>query len=135
CRVAPRGVPHLGFALFIAVSMSVTAFPVLARILSDRGMTRTPLGALALACAAVDDVTAWCLLALVVSLARSHASSAAATVAMVAVFGAAMIGLARPLLRRTIADAKPTANTLALVLAGLLASALVTEAIGLHAAF
>jgi Kef-type K+ transport system membrane component KefB len=134
-RFAPPGVPHLVFALFIAVSMSVTAFPVLARILSDRGMTRTPLGTLALACAAVDDVTAWCLLALVVSLARSHASSAAATVAMVAVFGAVMIGVARPLLRRTIANAKPTANTLALVLAGLLASALVTEVIGVHALF
>ena len=55
--------PFTSFALFLGVAMSITAFPVLARILTDRGMTRTPLGAVALTCAAVDDVTAWCLLA------------------------------------------------------------------------
>jgi Kef-type K+ transport system membrane component KefB len=57
------------FALFVGVAMSVTAFPVLARILTDRGMQKSQLGAVALACAAVDDVTAWCLLALVVGVA------------------------------------------------------------------
>jgi Kef-type K+ transport system membrane component KefB len=134
-RFAKPDVPHHVFALFIAVSMSVTAFPVLARILSDRRMTRSPLGVLALACAAVDDVTAWCLLALVVSLAKAHASSAATTVALVIVFAAVMLGVVRPLLSRSIAKAKPTANVLALVLAGLLGSALVTEAIGVHALF
>ena len=135
-RFAKPGVPHHVFALFIAVSMSITAFPVLARILSDRRMTRSPLGVLALACAGVDDVTAWCLLALVVSLAKAgSAASAAKTVALVVVFGVAMLGAARPLLQRTIANARPTAHVLALVLAGLLGSALVTEAIGVHALF
>ena len=135
-RFGKPGVPHHVFALFIAISMSITAFPVLARILSDRGMTRSPLGTLALACAAVGDVAAWCLLALVVSLAKAeNPLSALRTVGLVVLFGAAMFGLARPLLRRTIAKREPTPQVLALVLAGLLGSALVTEAIGVHALF
>ena len=64
-------VPFTVFALLLGVAMSITAFPVLARILSDRGMHTSRLGAVALACAAVDDVTAWCLLALVVSVAHA----------------------------------------------------------------
>ena len=60
------------FALFLGVSMSVTAFPVLARILTDRGIHTTRLGAMALSCAAVDDVTAWCLLAFLVSVVRAQ---------------------------------------------------------------
>jgi len=134
-RFASPDVPPLVFTLFIAVSISVTAFPVLARILSDRRMTQSPLGVIALACAAVDDVTAWCLLALVVSVARSHASSALYTVGLVAAFAAAMIFVVRPMLRRNIAKVKPSANALAATLAGLLASALITEAIGVHALF
>ena len=59
--------------LFLAVAMSVTAFPVLARILTDRGMTHTELGVIALSCAATDDVTAWCLLAFVVGIAKAQA--------------------------------------------------------------
>jgi Kef-type K+ transport system membrane component KefB len=63
------------FALFIGVAMSITAFPVLARILTDRGMQKTRLGVLALACAAIDDVTAWCLLAFAISVAHAQAGS------------------------------------------------------------
>ena len=73
-RWAAPGVPFAVFAMFLGVSMSVTAFPVLARILTDRQMHKSALGSLALACAAVDDVTAWCLLALVVGVARSDPS-------------------------------------------------------------
>jgi Kef-type K+ transport system membrane component KefB len=69
-RLSPPSVPFMPFALFLGVAMSVTAFPVLARILRERGITRTRIGAVALACAAVDDATAWCLLALVVSIAE-----------------------------------------------------------------
>ena len=69
-RLAPPDVPFTPFALFIGVSMSITAFPVLARILRDRGLNRTPMGHVAMACAAVDDVTAWCLLALVISISE-----------------------------------------------------------------
>lgn len=135
-RFGKPGVPHHVFALFIAISMSITAFPVLARILLDRGMTRSPLGVLALACAAVGDVAAWCLLALVVSLAKAeNPATALRTVALVVLFGLAMFGVVRPLLRRTIAKKEPTTHVLALVLAGLLGSALLTEAIGVHALF
>ena len=69
-RLAPPGVQFTPFALFIGVSMSITAFPVLARILRDRGLNRTRMGNVAMACAAVDDVTAWCLLALVISISE-----------------------------------------------------------------
>jgi Kef-type K+ transport system membrane component KefB len=67
-RLSPPGVRFTPFALFIGVSMSITAFPVLARILRDRALNRTRMGNVAMACAAVDDVTAWCLLALVISI-------------------------------------------------------------------
>jgi len=134
-RFAPPEVPRAVFSLFIAVSMSVTAFPVLARILTDRGMQRSPLGVLALACAAVDDVTAWCLLALVVSLAHGEASSSLVTVGLAIGFALAMLVVVRPLLRRIMERAQPSANALALLLVGLLSSALATEAIGIHALF
>jgi K+:H+ antiporter len=67
---APAGVAFSSFALFMGIAMSITAFPVLARILEERGLTKTPLGNTSIACAAVDDVTAWCLLAIVVAIAR-----------------------------------------------------------------
>jgi Kef-type K+ transport system membrane component KefB len=70
------GVPFLPFALFLGVSLSVTAFPVLARILRDQGLSRTRMGRIALACAAVDDATAWCLLAVVVSIAETGTAGA-----------------------------------------------------------
>jgi Kef-type K+ transport system membrane component KefB len=69
-RLAPAAVQFTPFALFIGVSLSITAFPVLARILRDRGLNRTRMGNVAMACAAVDDVTAWCLLALVISISE-----------------------------------------------------------------
>ena len=78
-RLAPPEVQFTPFALFIGVSMSITAFPVLARILRDRGLNRTPMGNVAMACAAVDDVTAWCLLALVISISQFGNWTAAVT--------------------------------------------------------
>src|SRR5438477_6773883 len=74
--LAGPGVPFTPFALFLGVSMSVTAFPVLARILTDRGLSRTGLGVVALTCAATDDVTAWCLLAFVTGVARAAVGGA-----------------------------------------------------------
>src|SRR4029077_19010891 len=67
-------VPFTSFALFMGVAMSITAFPVLARILSDRGLDKTEIGGIALGCAAADDVSAWCLLALVVGVAQADLS-------------------------------------------------------------
>jgi K+:H+ antiporter len=128
-------VGFLGFALFLAVAMSVTAFPVLARILTDRGIARTPLGALALTCAAVGDVAAWCLLAAVVAIARGGSSTrVVATVALAVAFAAAMAVIVRPLLARWI-GALSESLTLPALLAGIMLSALATNEIGIHPIF
>ena len=74
-RLAPAGVNFAGFAMFVGAAMSVTAFPVLARILVERSLTRTRLGTIAIACAAIDDITAWCILAGIVILVRGSRAS------------------------------------------------------------
>lgn len=134
------GVSFTVFSLFLGVSLSVTAFPVLARILSDRRVQSTPLGVTALTCAAVDDVSAWTLLAFVVSVASAQVGSAAWTVVAVAAYLAVMFAVVRPLLVRFAAqeDAKTgplSQSALAVVFVGLLLSALATEASGIHALF
>lgn len=138
-RFSSDDVPFTVFALFMGISMSVTAFPVLARILTDRGIQSTPLGAVALTCAAVDDVTAWCLLAFVVSIARARALDAFATLALVLVFIAAMLWFVRPLMtrlvQRTGRTGRMSQDVMALIVVSLLISALATEAIGIHALF
>ncbi len=137
-RLATSDVSFTSFALFMGVAMSVTAFPVLARILKDRRMTQTELGAVALACAAADDVTAWCLLAFVVGVTQAEIESAALVAVLTLVFIAAMFFVVRPIVVRLVArsrDAEPTLDTLAVALVGLLVSALITEHIGVHAIF
>ena len=135
-KLSTSDVPFLVFALFLGVSMSVTAFPVLARILIDRRMQKSELGVIALTCAAVDDVTAWCLLALVVSVARSQFAGALVTVALSVAFVGFMLLLVRPLLARTFNEKRElTQMHMAFVFMGLLFSALATEAIGIHALF
>jgi Kef-type K+ transport system membrane component KefB len=89
-RLSSNDVSFTSFALFVGVAMSITAFPVLARILTDRGISQTELGVVALTCAAADDVTAWCLLALVVGVAQASVSGAVATIALTLVFFALM---------------------------------------------
>jgi Kef-type K+ transport system membrane component KefB len=133
-------VPFLSFLLFLGVSMSVTAFPVLARILSERGQLTSRVGAIAIACAAVDDVTAWCLLAFVVAIARSQgAASAAWTTGLAAAFILAMVFVARPLLLRLSARVtsreRLTPSIIAMILVVLIASSIITELIGIHALF
>ena len=134
----PRFGEHVGFlafALFFAVSMSVTAFPVLARILADRGITETPLGALALTCAAVGDVVAWCLLAVVIAIAgHGTTGSVVRTVALTVVFVAAMAIVVRPLMARWL-SALPEQAMLPVLLAGVMLSALATSQIGVHPMF
>lgn len=136
---APAGVPFLSFALFMGIAMSITAFPVLARILEERGLARTPLGAMAITCAAVDDVTAWSLLALVVAIVRANGLGAAAgTLLLTGAFAVLMVRFVGPLFSRALAgrrDASPSRTTIAAVLALVLASALATEVIGVHALF
>jgi Kef-type K+ transport system membrane component KefB len=136
--LAPHGTDKLAFVLFIAVSMSITAFPVLARILTDRGLYGTPVGALAMACAAVDDVTAWCLLAVVVAVASSGSVAGAAVTAAIAVaFVAILLSIVRPLVVRASHRADRHADSVILVLlvSGLCLAGFATDRIGIHALF
>jgi Kef-type K+ transport system membrane component KefB/nucleotide-binding universal stress UspA family protein len=137
-RHAPEGVPLHSFALFMAVAMSITAFPVLARILAERRLTRTPVGALALATASVDDVTAWCVLAVVVSVVRAEGlANAAVTTVLALGFIALMMLVVRPFLQRVsrLAGHGVNANVVAACLMLVFGSALITELIGIHALF
>src|SRR4029079_17054713 len=137
-RLAPSGIPFLSFALFMGVAMAVTAFPVLARILTDRGIAGTELGVLALSCAAVDDVTAWCLLAFVSGVVKSQAGGAVYVVAFSIVYIVAMLCAVRPVAATLIKRADGnglSATAVAIVFAALLLSAWTTEAIGIHAVF
>lgn len=138
-RLSTSDVPFPVFALFLGVSLSVTAFPVLARILTDRGLQGTPLGTLALGCAAVDDVSAWCLLAFVVGVARAEPGQALVTLALAAAYVAVMLVVVRPaavrFARRQEARAEVGHGAMAAVFLALLLSALATEAIGIHALF
>ncbi|QOC93363.1 cation:proton antiporter [Micromonospora craniellae] len=127
----------LGFVLFMGAAMSVTAFPVLARILIDRGLSRTWLGSVALACAAIDDVLAWSLLAVVVAVAGAGAGSV--WVLLFVPYVLAMFLVVRPLLRRLLAEraegGPPRPSALVITLVGLLLSAAFTDWIGLHYIF
>lgn len=136
-REAPPGVPFFLFALFCGAAMSVTAMPVLARILQEKGLLRTPLGSLAMACAAVNDVTAWVVLTLIAWLAH-HGQSSLLQLLQVAAYLAGMVLVMRPLLARygqRLFGGRLTQDRMALVLGIALLSALATEAIGIHALF
>ncbi|MCX5166576.1 cation:proton antiporter [Streptomyces antibioticus] len=136
---APEGMERLPFVLFIAVAMSTTAFPVMARILVDRGMYRTPLDVPALACAAFDDVTAWCLLAAVVAVSSAGSPMEAVTTALSAVgFALFMVAVVRPVPARLTARAERVSTdgmVLVVLFSGLCLSALATDLIGVHALF
>jgi Kef-type K+ transport system membrane component KefB len=138
-RLSTSEVPFTSFALFMGVAMSITAFPVLARILSDRGMTRSELGVVALACAAANDVTAWCLLAFVVGVVQAQIESALLVAVYTLGFIAVMFLAVKPavatLVRSRRDGSAPGQGTIALVLVGMLLSALATERIGVHAVF
>lgn len=139
-RFAPEGTKFLPFALFMGIALSITAFPVLARIVQERGLTRTPLGITAITCAAINDITAWGILALVVAIANSGGvMSALVTILLSGMYVLIMLLLIRPLLnavakkytvRETISK-----HIVALVLFTLFLSAWVTEVIGIHALF
>ncbi|MEO5878408.1 MAG: cation:proton antiporter [Streptosporangiaceae bacterium] len=128
---------ELAFVLFLGAAMSATAFPVLARILTDRNMQRTQLGGLALACAAVIDVLAWTALAVVVAIAGSGEGQW--HIAFAVPFAVAMLAGVRPLLRRLVPSfeksGRLTPNLLAFVLIGLFASAWATEWMNVHFIF
>lgn len=128
------------FALFIGVAMSITAFPVLARIIEERGLTKTHLGITAIACAAVDDVTAWCVLAIVVAIAKADGlSSSLMTISVILLFIGMMLFLVKPrtkhLLGEKFRGGPASKGIVAYVLLIAFMSALFTEIIGIHALF
>lgn len=137
-RLSTSDVPFTSFALFMGVAMSITAFPVLARILTDRRMTRTELGVVAMSCAATDDVTAWCLLAFVVGVAKAQVGEGLLILIGTLIYIVIMFLVARPLLRRIAArwNTEQLARwQMGLVFVAVLLSSLATEAIGIHAIF
>jgi Kef-type K+ transport system membrane component KefB len=137
-RLSTGEVPFSVFALFLGVAMSVTAFPVLARILTDLGLSQSPLGVMALTCAAVDDVTAWCLLALVVGVAQAKIGGTVVVVLGAAAYIVLMVVAARslaPRLSRFEEHGELAVGTTSLILIAVLFSAWITEFIGIHAVF
>jgi Kef-type K+ transport system membrane component KefB len=137
----PHGFGFLSFALFMGVSMSITAFPVLARIIQENNLTRTTLGAAAITSAAIDDVTAWCILAVVVGIVQSGSSAGAyAVVSLALVYVGIAVFAIRPVLQQRLAPARSGSSgiapaKLAVVFMILLTSGLLTESIGIHALF
>jgi Kef-type K+ transport system membrane component KefB len=130
----------MGFALFMGIAMSITAFPVLARILEDRGLSQTHLGSTAIACAAVDDVTAWCILAFVIAIVKSSGLvTALITIVLVLCFISLMLFIVKPriatLIGERLENQKRRKGLLAGILAFVLACAWFTESLGIHALF
>jgi Kef-type K+ transport system membrane component KefB len=121
----------------MGIAMSITAFPVLVRILKDRGIAKTPLGVIAITCAAVGDATAWAILAFVVAIA--HATGLTSTffhLGLIALFVAVMLFVVRPQLSRWLGvNGSLTNGMMAAALIFMTASALATQVIGIHALF
>lgn len=140
-ELAPPGIPFVGFALFLGIALAVTAFPVLARILKERGLTQTELGQRAIGCAAIGDVLAWSVLAIVVAIVKASGIGEAAWMILLALaFAAFMIGVVRKPLERVV-DAYyiPGGREGYPLIAGMLifafSGAVFTEIIGIHALF
>ena len=133
-------VNFVAFALFMGISMSITAFPVLARIVHERGLHKKPLGAMVITCAAIDDITAWCLLAAVIAIVKAGTFTSSLFVILTAIiYIFLMFTLVRPFLKR-IADLQTSKNTISKSIVGifflvLFLSAYMTEIIGIHALF
>ena len=140
-RLSDDGVTFTGFALFMGAAMSITAFPVLARILTERGLLRSRMGTMAIACAAVDDVTGWCILAYIVVLVRvTHAArpawvkiagSLAYVLIMVFVVRRILPAFEREFRKRN----RLSDNLVAVIVVLVLVSALATEWLGIHLLF
>jgi Kef-type K+ transport system membrane component KefB len=138
--VSNAGVSFTAFCLFLGSALSITAFPVLARILTENNLQNTRIGTMALTCAAVDDVTAWCLLALAISVTRTNSMTEALPVVLRSIVYIALIFLvARPILSQIAKSytnsAKLGQSILALIYCCVLLSAVATELIGIHFIF
>ena len=138
--VLSKDIPFSAFGLFMGIAMSITAFPVLARILEERGLAKSQIGITAIACAAVDDATAWCGLAIVVAVVKSRGlSGALLTILLTLAFVGIMLFLIKPaagyLLQKLNSDSAPGRGVLAIIFVFIFTSALATEVIGIHALF
>ncbi|QZK91545.1 cation:proton antiporter [Flavobacterium sp. CHNK8] len=139
-QFAPEGVKFLSFSLFMGIALSITAFPVLARIVQERGIHKTKLGAIVITCAAADDITAWCILAVVIAIVKAGTFVSSLYIIMLAVlYVAAMIYIVKPFLKR-IGDLYGTKDSIvkpvvAIFFLVLIISSYATEVIGIHALF
>jgi Kef-type K+ transport system membrane component KefB len=139
-QFAPEGVEFLSFSLFMGIAMSITAFPVLARIVQERGIHKTKLGTIVITCAAADDITAWCLLAAVIAIVKAGTfASALYIILMAALYVILMLFLVKPFLKK-VGDLYATKDNLskpvvAIFLLTLIISSYLTEIIGIHALF
>jgi len=137
---APKGIDFSSFGLFLGISMSITAFPVLARIVQERGIHKTKIGALVITCAAADDITAWCLLAVVIAIVKAGSFvSALYIIVLAAIYVLLMIKVVSPFLKR-VGDLHASRESLskpivAIFFLTLVISAYATEIIGIHALF
>jgi len=137
---APMGVEFSSFGLFMGIAMSITAFPVLARIVQERGMQKTRLGTIAITCAAADDITAWCILAVVIAIVKAGSlASSLYVIGMAILYVIIMLKIVRPFLKR-VGDLNATRESLnkpvvAIFFITLLISAYASELIGIHALF
>jgi Kef-type K+ transport system membrane component KefB len=137
---APTGITFLSFSLFMGIAMSITAFPVLARILQEKKLTRSKLGALALTCAAADDLTAWCILAAVIALVKSGSTmSVLYTIGLALIYVLVVLKVLRPALEKleVIYEQQEKKRTpiIALLFIILIVSSYLTSIIGIHALF
>jgi Kef-type K+ transport system membrane component KefB len=139
-RFAPAGVPFLSFALFMGIAMSITAFPVLARIVQERGIHKTKLGAIVITCAAADDITAWCILAAVIAIVKAGTfASSMYIISLAILYVLLMLFVVKPFLKK-IGDLYATRENLskpvvAIFIVTLIISSYITEIIGIHALF
>lgn len=137
---APNGTPFLSFSLFLGIAMSITAFPVLARIVQERGIHKTRLGTVVLTAAAADDITAWCMLAIVIAIVKAGSfMSALYVIGLAILYVIVMLKMVRPFLHRIGQLNKNKENldkaTVALFFLTLVLSSYATEVIGIHALF
>ncbi|MBD8388515.1 cation:proton antiporter [Dysgonomonas sp. BGC7] len=133
-------VSFISFALFMGIAMSITAFPVLARIVHEKGINKLPIGPIVITCAAIDDITAWCLLAAVIAIVKAGSFSSSIFVILMAVtYVIVMFKVVRPVLKRMVehqhSKSSITKSTAATFFILLFISAYTTELIGIHALF
>lgn len=139
-KFAPEGVEFLSFSLFMGIAMSITAFPVLARIVQERGMHKTRLGSIVITCAAADDITAWCLLAAVIAIVKAGSFvSSLYVIGLALLYVLTMLFLVKPFLKR-VGDLYSNNGSLskpvvAIFFLTLIISSYATEVIGIHALF